>query len=260
MDHKLLFLIGVVFAVGCETLGDEGCFDNSQACAPTDCEKETGGVGGAEEDAALAVCGDNIINGNEQCDGIDLAGESCESLNEGVGRLGCDPQVCTFDVSECTPDLPIDDPECKDVENAACVISGFDPTIHCGEHMATRFVESSCLIALDPKVCASSIALNEIMLLDVTTCFIWQKEYVTDKTWQQAKDFCETLEYAGRSDWHLPSLSALLTLVDSGFPDTPALVFWSANPTECVSVHDGLIRNDMWAAANAIRCVNTNVN
>jgi len=60
-----------------------------------------GGTGGGGP-----VCGDGIINGNDQCDGDNLGGESCASLGEGTGTLGCDPVTCTFDVSMCMHETP----------------------------------------------------------------------------------------------------------------------------------------------------------
>jgi len=52
-------------------------------------------------------CGDEIANGPEQCDGVDLKGKSCFSLGAGYsgGTLKCFPkghaQECQFDTSEC---------------------------------------------------------------------------------------------------------------------------------------------------------------
>jgi hypothetical protein len=43
-----------------------------------------------------------VIDPGESCDGSNLDGESCESLGEGTGTLGCDPVVCTFDTSMCS--------------------------------------------------------------------------------------------------------------------------------------------------------------
>jgi hypothetical protein len=36
------------------------------------------------------------------CDPDNLGGETCSSLGAGSGRLGCDPETCTFDTSMCT--------------------------------------------------------------------------------------------------------------------------------------------------------------
>jgi hypothetical protein len=49
-----------------------------------------------------SVCGNNIIEGDESCDGTDLGGEDCESLlGEGYeGTLSC--SGCSFDTSDCS--------------------------------------------------------------------------------------------------------------------------------------------------------------
>lgn len=43
----------------------------------------------------LGICGDNAVQGTEECDGTDLNGESCTG-----GTLLCSP-ACTFDTSQC---------------------------------------------------------------------------------------------------------------------------------------------------------------
>jgi hypothetical protein len=50
-------------------------------------------------------CGNNIINGSEQCDGPDLGGQTCDGLGFSGGTLGCTGS-CTFDTSGCAGDTP----------------------------------------------------------------------------------------------------------------------------------------------------------
>jgi subtilisin-like proprotein convertase family protein len=52
---------------------------------------------------ALSKCGDGNITADEQCEGMDLQGESCASLGLDAGTLACDPSTCFFDTSGCTP-------------------------------------------------------------------------------------------------------------------------------------------------------------
>ncbi len=49
----------------------------------------------------VSVCGNNIKEGGEQCDGSDLAGQSCTTLGYTGGTLSCNPD-CTFNTSQCT--------------------------------------------------------------------------------------------------------------------------------------------------------------
>jgi hypothetical protein len=47
-----------------------------------------------------SVCGDEIGQGAEQCDGDDLRGQTCGSMNQGEGYLDCNSN-CTFDYDAC---------------------------------------------------------------------------------------------------------------------------------------------------------------
>jgi len=46
-------------------------------------------------------CGNGSIEGNEQCDGANLNGFTCEALGNAGGTLQCDPVTCTFDTQMC---------------------------------------------------------------------------------------------------------------------------------------------------------------
>ena len=52
----------------------------------------------------LPVCGNNIKEAGEECDGTDLAGETCVSLGYASGTLSC--KDCKFDTSNCIPAPP----------------------------------------------------------------------------------------------------------------------------------------------------------
>lgn len=77
---------------------------------------------------------------------------------------------------------------------------------------------------------------NDVIVTDTATGLIWQKTYVSGKTWQQALDYCENLTYAGYDDWRLPNKNELASLVSyakhgpaSGFPGMPTQYFWSSS-------------------------------
>ncbi len=50
----------------------------------------------------VTICGNNIIEGDEVCDGTDLAGESCQSRGYDGGTLSCKLDCSGFDTSGCT--------------------------------------------------------------------------------------------------------------------------------------------------------------
>lgn len=78
------------------------------------CHVDFGGGGGdkdaavpdgePEVDAAGPECGDGVLNLDEECDGADLGGETCETVvgANTSGDLAC-LSSCLFDTSECVP-------------------------------------------------------------------------------------------------------------------------------------------------------------
>ncbi|PJA83131.1 MAG: hypothetical protein CO146_01725, partial [Candidatus Nealsonbacteria bacterium CG_4_9_14_3_um_filter_37_29] len=53
----------------------------------------------------ISVCGNGIKEGSEQCDGSDLAGQSCTTEGYTGGTLSCSAS-CTFNTSACTTAAP----------------------------------------------------------------------------------------------------------------------------------------------------------
>jgi hypothetical protein len=69
-------------------------------------------------DAYVPFCGDNAVNGSEQCDGQDLDGQTCDTLLGLVhGQLACASDCTAFDTSDChaCPNGIVEGPEqCDD--------------------------------------------------------------------------------------------------------------------------------------------------
>jgi hypothetical protein len=75
---------------------------------------------------------------------------------------------------------------------------------------------------------------------DNVTGLMWQQAVPAGTyKWAQAVAYCPTLTLAGHSDWRLPSIIELVSIVDYGqdnpsinptyFPSTPAYTFWSSS-------------------------------
>ena len=81
-----------------------------------------------------------------------------------------------------------------------------------------------------------STAGSDEIVTDAATGLIWQKTYATDKTWNEALEYCNNLVYAGFNDWRLPNTNELTSLLNyntynpaSNFPDMPSKEFWSSS-------------------------------
>ena len=52
---------------------------------------------------------------------------------------------------------------------------------------------------------------------DTTTCLMWQDNNASKtvtKTWQDAIDYCEDMNFAGHDDWRLPNFNELYSIGD----------------------------------------------
>jgi hypothetical protein len=74
-------------------------------------------------------------------------------------------------------------------------------------------------------------------ITDRSTGLMWQKQGTTNKTWEQALSYCEELSLGGFTDWRLPTIKEMRSLVDLNrsnpainttvFPDTVSSSYWS---------------------------------
>lgn len=51
-------------------------------------------------------------------------------------------------------------------------------------------------------------------VLDVETNLEWQQNYSLGHDWKSAVDYCKSIDLAGNSDWRLPNLKELGSIVD----------------------------------------------
>ncbi|MFC1611055.1 DUF1566 domain-containing protein [Myxococcota bacterium] len=91
------------------------------------------------------------------------------------------------------------------------------------------------------------------------------------KTWRGALSYCEGLTWAGHSDWYLPNVTELLSIVDyrqlvpaadpSVFPTTPASTFWTSTFSDggidawYVGFRDGVSGTGRIDVQRNVRCV-----
>ncbi|PKN43899.1 MAG: hypothetical protein CVU59_13055, partial [Deltaproteobacteria bacterium HGW-Deltaproteobacteria-17] len=78
-------------------------------------------------------CGDNVFQSEfEECEGNNLANETCQSRGQGLGTLAC-TDTCSFDLSGCAAQscgdgvitVPIEDCEGTDLGGATCLSLGY---------------------------------------------------------------------------------------------------------------------------------------
>ena len=127
------------------------------------------------------------------------------------------------------------------------------------------------LFAFTPLFAAfnSATVNGDVIVTDTETGLVWQKTYVSGKTWQEALSYCESLTYAGYSDWRLPNKNELASLVNyekynpaSDFPDMPSNYFWSSstyvnltNRAWFVNFGSGGVFNYIKTNNSSVRCV-----
>jgi len=116
----------------------------------------------------------------------------------------------------------------------------------------------------------SEPAPGETIVTDTVTAMIFALSYAEDLNWQEALAYCEDSDYAGFSDWRLPDIHELASLVNYGrynpasdLPDMPVEFFWSSssyvdNPTYAwyVYFYDGRLRAEVkYYEDGAAQCV-----
>jgi hypothetical protein len=81
--------------------------------------------------------------------------------------------------------------------------------------------------------------LGDETVTDNVNGLVWQRAVdPSTYTWAAARTYCEGLTLAGSSDWRLPTITELESLVDrrrsspsldtAAFPNTPSAAFWSS--------------------------------
>ncbi len=154
--HSILFLVLPLTLLACnaqvktvESCGD-GVLDPDEQCdgdatSAGNCEalgyyQQTGDLVcrtdcTLDTSVCLSRCGDDVIQTTfgEQCEGDDLAAETCETLGLGAGNLGCNAS-CRYDTSACENDIEcgdgviigrFEDCEGEDLDGQTCASLGY---------------------------------------------------------------------------------------------------------------------------------------
>jgi hypothetical protein len=83
--------------------------------------------------------------------------------------------------------------------------------------------------------------LGNGVVRDNVTGLEWQKATAPGTyTWQQAIDYCNNLSLGGHSDWRLPTIKELTTLVDSSIP--------YPGPTINTTFFPGTVASNYWSS------------
>jgi len=108
---------------------------------------------------------------------------------------------------------------------------------------------------------------------DTSTGLMWQKASSSNKTWEEALVYCEGLNLGGHTDWRLPTIKELRSLVDYSrynpainttyFPNTSAASWYLSSTTYAyntadawvVDFYDGDVYDDHKGDDNYVRAV-----
>ena len=109
-------------------------------------------------------------------------------------------------------------------------------------------------------------------ITDNATGLTWRQGTDGTMNWQGALSFCEDLDYAGYTDWRLPDVKELRSIVDNSkvspainttfFPGTQSSYYWTsttyAGSTSYawhVTFFNGYVYDSNKSSSNYVRCV-----
>ena len=113
------------------------------------------------------------------------------------------------------------------------------------------------------------IDLKNGIIRDTKTGLEWQAEPLPPSPWQDQMDAAARLDLGGHTDWRLPTVEELHTLIDysrcdpaSEFPGTQPCYFWSSSSRAAsasnawfVSFYSGYVNNVDKTIYSYARCV-----
>ncbi len=163
------------------------------------------------------VCGDGKTDKQEVFDdGDNLENTTCDRYN---GK-------CEYSNSDCTQKYTIEGPFCGDG-----IINGPVNAEQCD----VKDIPEFCIVGINMCNCAqasseinyeidrfSEFRMSESIVVDSHSDLVWQREDDNKYySWQGAIDYCRSLKLAGCSNWRLPTMWELESLVDMRYPSYP---------------------------------------
>ncbi|MCK5807704.1 DUF1566 domain-containing protein [bacterium] len=122
-----------------------------------------------------------------------------------------------------------------------------------------------------PSFVVSTIT-GDTIVTDLKSNLVWAQSFISLKTWKGALSYCEDLVSAGKSDWRLPDVNELKSIIDykstnivideEAFPSTPSGYFWASttgryilNQAWGVSFYNGSVHSNNKSHKYFVRCV-----
>jgi len=109
-------------------------------------------------------------------------------------------------------------------------------------HNFPLFAFSFVLLLIFTSVANADFTKEGDIVKDSVTKLEWQDDAVGDEMqWQEAIEYCESLELGGYDDWRLPNINELKTIIDRSrynpaivlvFENTSSYDYWSSTTYE----------------------------
>ncbi|MBI3785887.1 MAG: DUF1566 domain-containing protein [Deltaproteobacteria bacterium] len=239
----------------CTTLG----FASGTLACKASCQIDTSAC-----QVSTTTCGNGVKQGNEQCDGADLGGQTCASLGYTVaGTLGC-TAGCAFNTS-------------------GCIAQAFATTgqIYCSAASGGAVVPCAGT-GQDGEIRAGApFSYNDNgdgTITDLNTGLVWEKKsddgsiHDKDNTYSWGNTFSvfiagvNAANFAGHHDWRLPNAKELASLADYQlFSPAVSPTFVTSCPVGCSVTACNCVQTTWyWASTsyagnnNAVWAVNFN--